>query len=128
MKHVAFFGDGKHTFALPHPMMIELEHKAGVGIGALCTRVFNRHFTITDLVETIRLALIGGGKTPADAEQLVAAYARSRPLAEIYPLAVAILEVAYLGNSSEPAKAPEPKPVEPDQANTDDIPVEIIHG
>ena len=49
------------------------------------------------MLETIRLALIGGGETPAVAASLVATYAAPRPIMEPYGLAVSILEVAMMG-------------------------------
>jgi hypothetical protein len=105
MTHVAFFGDGEHAFALPADLIIELERKTGAGIGTLCKRVFAGQFALGDLIETIRLGLIGGGTTPADAAALVNIYAKGRPLAENFPLAVAILERAYFG---EPANEDAP--------------------
>ncbi len=98
--HIEFFGDRERSFTLPTDLIIELERKTGAGIGMLCKRVFAGQFTLGYLFETIRLGLIGGGTTPADAAALVNTYAMGRPLAEIFPLAVAILERAYFG---EPA-------------------------
>lgn len=97
MKHVAFFGDGEKTFALTPVEIIELERVTGAGIGALCQKVFAGYFAHKDLIETIRLGLIGGGTSPKDAAALVAAYAVARPLAETQPLAVSILEVLWTG-------------------------------
>lgn len=54
------------------------------------------------MVETIRLGLIGGGAKPEDAAALVGTYAASRPLAETYPLAVAILECVWFGTPVQP--------------------------
>lgn len=96
--HTAFFGDAERMFALTDRIVRELERKTGVGIGGLCKRVFAGHFAHADLVDTIRLALIGGGTNPAEATALVDAYAIDRPFAEIFPLAVAILETAYFGS------------------------------
>lgn len=62
--HTAFFGDAEYAFRLSPALIIELEHKTGAGIGALCTRIFNRQFTQSDIHETIRLSLIGGGLPP----------------------------------------------------------------
>jgi len=123
MKHVAFFGDGERTFALPAPQIIELERKTGVGIGTLCKRVFAQHFAHADVVETIRLGLIGGGAKPEEAEALIAAYARSRPFAETYPLAVAILEVVYFGNASVAEKE-----VTADKLSAATVTAEAAHG
>lgn len=92
-----FFGDRERAFSLPPELIVELERVTGDGIGGLCRRLFAGEFRHAHIAETIRLALIGGGETPQRAAELVAAYAKPRPLAETYPLAVAILETMYFG-------------------------------
>lgn len=105
MNHKAFFGDAERTFRLTPKLIVELERKTGVGIGALITRVVGRQFTHADLSETIRLGLIGGGTSPGEAEALVLTYASSRPLAETYPLALAILMALWSGASDDEKSA-----------------------
>lgn len=102
--HRAFFGDAEYDFRITPPLVIELEHKAGVGIGALCSRVFARQFAQADIHETIRLALIGGGTAPERAASLIAAYATDRPISETYPLAVAILDDLWFGQPKHEAQ------------------------
>lgn len=92
MMHTAFFGDGEHSFALTDDMITELERLADLGIGALYLRCVNMQFTLSDLVEVIRLGLIGGGTTPEQAARLTDTYGRNRPIDELYPLAVDILD------------------------------------
>ena len=101
--HRAFFGDAEYDFRLTVPMILELERGTGVGVGALCNRIFNRDFAHSDLTETIKLALIGGGTAPERAASLVAAYAIGRPLSEIYPLAAAIADALWFGEQKEAA-------------------------
>ncbi|MCB1379228.1 MAG: gene transfer agent family protein [Alphaproteobacteria bacterium] len=96
-KHVQFFGDQERSFALTPELVLELERITGSGIGGLCQRLFRSDFKLADISATIRLGLIGGGASPEDAAGLVAAYAQSRPLAETFPLAVAILETLWFG-------------------------------
>jgi hypothetical protein len=95
--HRAFFGDAEYDFRVTPTLVIELEHKTGAGIGSLCSRVFAKQFALSDIHETIRLALIGGGTSPERAATLIASYATDRPLSEIYPLAVAILDDLWFG-------------------------------
>lgn len=103
--HHAFFGDGEEReFVLTVPMVVELERKSGVGIGALCQRLFQNQFSHADISETIRLALIGGGTSPKEADALIAAYATNRPLMETYPLAVSILEALMFGSAKPKEK------------------------
>lgn len=99
----AFFGDAEYDFRITSPLVIELEHKISAGIGSLCSRVFAKQFALSDIHETIRIALIGGGIAPERAAKLIASYAIDRPLSEIYPLAVAILEDLWFGQPNHEA-------------------------
>jgi hypothetical protein len=103
-KHSAFFGDGEKTFALPVELVTELERVTGTGIGGLCRRLFAGDFSYREILETIRLGLIGGGATPQIAAALVHAYGDNRPLTETYPLAVSILETLYFGRANSAGK------------------------
>ena len=101
MKHNAFFGDGEKTFALTDPMIAELERLTGSGIGAFYQRVIRMDFRLADLVEVIRLGLIGAEMHPEQAATLTNTYARNRPIAEIFPLAIDILECRWTGTSTD---------------------------
>lgn len=101
--HRAFFGDAEYNFRITPSLVIELEHKTGVGIGALCSRVFAKQFAQSDIHETIRLALIGGGAAPERAASMVASYVVDHPLSESYPLAVAILDDLWFGQPNQEA-------------------------
>ncbi|RCW85431.1 gene transfer agent family protein [Phyllobacterium bourgognense] len=99
MTHKAFFGDKARTFALTPELIIELERKTGTGIAAFVARFMRvpMAFHFNDIVETIRLGLIGGGTSPEEAQSLVNAYVTPRPIAETLSLAIAILEAAWFG-------------------------------
>lgn len=99
--HHAFLGDAEYPFRLTAKMTLELEKTTGVGVGALCTRVFNKQFAHSDISETLRLSLIGAGMAPERAASLVATYAIDRPLIETYPIAVAVLELRWFGKPHE---------------------------
>ncbi len=105
MTHKAFFGDRERAFVLTPELIMELERKTGTGIAAFCNRVFRAQFHFADILETIRLGLIGGGTTPSDAEALVDAYAKPRPIVETLPLAITVLETVWFG-SPTPALEP----------------------
>ncbi|PVA06119.1 gene transfer agent family protein [Thalassorhabdomicrobium marinisediminis] len=104
--HTGFFGDTEHTFALTDAMILELERLAGVGIGALYNRAISMQFSNADIVQTIRLGLIGGGMVPEQAKTLTDTYAVDRPMAETFPLALDILDARWSGN---PTLEPETK-------------------
>ena len=95
--HTAFFGEGDHAFTLTDSMILELERITGQGIGTLYQRAAAMQFAASDLVEIIRLGLIGAGMVPQQAMQLTDTYARNRPLAETYPLALDILDARWNG-------------------------------
>lgn len=99
MKHTAYFGDATYTFALNDSMILELENKTGLGIGGLYLRVINSQFHVADIVEIIRLGLIGGGTSPVLAQHLVDTYAKDRPFDETFPLALDILDARWNGKA-----------------------------
>lgn len=105
MKHTAFFGDGVKTFALPTEQILELERKIGAGVGAVYARVMTAQFQFDDIMEVIRLGLIGGGTSPQEAQALVDAYARPTPVIESFQLAADILEARWSG-AVEPIAPP----------------------
>lgn len=95
--HRAFFGDGEKTFALPVDLIIELERKAGCGIGALARRFFNAEFHFSDLTEVARLGLVGGGTDPEDAAALVNLYAPRMSVTALYELTAPLIELVMFG-------------------------------
>jgi hypothetical protein len=117
------WADGEYLFRLPAGQIAELQTKCGTGIGKIYSRlwsgrVLNRDgsvsfnpleaaFQYEDIVETIRLGLIGGGKgmvndtpvevNPAKAMQLIRNYVHPRPLLENWQVAAAILSAFVQG-------------------------------
>lgn len=139
------FADGEYTFALRLPQLAELQDKRGVGIFALYGRVLAGRANIDgmvvaspkhgqayaeDLLDTIRLALIGGGEGMVDEQPVQVSAARAKqlvdrycypaaPLREAWALAAAILSALVKGYDppkAAPAEVPEPEArAEPDQ-------------
>lgn len=95
------------TFRLAIAQIAELEEKCGLGIAALHRRVASGDWYARDLVETIRLGLIGGGALPVPALKLVARYVEARPLMESVPVATLILVAALIGVPDDPLAAGE---------------------
>jgi len=99
-----FYGDSERDFDLSKLDLVhELERKTGAGIGALFRRVIAGQFHVADIAETIRLALIGGGTAPQEADALVKAYLTNPSLAPSHVLAVSILDRLYSGPAEDEA-------------------------
>ena len=112
----AFLGDGERAFALTDDMVLELERITGQGIGRTFADMTAMRFAFPHVAETIRLALIGGGTSPAEAMRLSDTWVRNRPLAETFPVALAILEARWNGAEPEPEpEAPAPAAEAPQQ-------------
>lgn len=116
------FADGEYTFALPLVQINELQRKCGIGIGGLYGRVTKgvqvidskavlipglAEFYALDLIETIRHALIGGGKgvvngeavvvAPTDANRLIETYVLGQPMQTAWDIAATVLSVCLMG-------------------------------
>jgi hypothetical protein len=136
------FADGDYLFALKLPQLAELQDKCGAGIFAIYGRVLKGRFVLgeeivgmahegeayaSDLYETIRLGLIGGGKGMVDgkevevsalrARQLVETYVHPAPLREAWSIAAAILTVKIEGYDPGPNVEPAEKPASPPQGS-----------
>lgn len=101
-----FVGDADHDLALTPPMIVELERLIGRGIGGIFRRLAANEFAFAEVVETIRLALVGGGMEPQRAAEIVETYVRPRPLAETFPTALSIMEAAWFGPKPSEGTAP----------------------
>lgn len=102
--HRAYFGEGEHDFRLSPPLIEELERVLNAGIGTIVMRFMQGHFALRDLVEIIRLALIGGGMPDNQAQLLAGTYVAAQPLVASQILAADIL--GALWNGAEPTIDP----------------------
>lgn len=93
------WGDGDQVFNIAKiKECLELEEKCGdCGIFEIFNRITEGKARLNDIRETIRLGLIGGGKTPVQALVLVKRYVDDRPLIESLPVARTILMAALVG-------------------------------
>ena len=92
------WGDGDHVFNIAKlGLVLELEEKCGCGVYEVFTRIRENRWRLHDIRETVRLALIGGGKTPAEALGLVKRYVDERPWQENIHVALAVLMAAIVG-------------------------------
>lgn len=105
------WGDGIYSFRLTMKGIIELEQKCNAPIATIICRISENEFYASDIRETIRLGLIGGGMEPAHAVRLVTRYVDNLdefPLATNLTHARMILLAAFIGFQTSPlARAPE---------------------
>jgi hypothetical protein len=107
------WADGTYTFRLSVKGIIELEEKCGAPFGQIFTRLTTGLFAVNDVVETIRIGLIGGGMKPTEAKKLIDRYAM--PVGDNQHLARAIImgamfgfEVSPLGNQKAATETESP--------------------
>lgn len=95
------WADGTHTFRLAWGQLGELQDKCDAGPYVVLQRLVSGTWKIQDIAETIRLGLIGGGKTPVEALKLVRTYVEQRPPMESLLTAQAVLSAAVVGAPEE---------------------------
>ncbi|GBU17218.1 MULTISPECIES: gene transfer agent family protein [Methylobacterium] len=97
-------GGQRRKFQLSVGAIGELERRCNAGIGLILVRLSAHHFYAVDVLEPIRLGLVGGGLTPAEAEALMRFNVFERPLAEHIGLAARIVQASVSG-VPEPGKS-----------------------
>lgn len=95
------WADGTYTFCLKIGQLRELQEKTNVGPLTLFNRLAQGDWRVDDTRETIRLGLIGGGKSPLESLDLVRRYVDERPLFESVAPAISILSYALFGPNDE---------------------------
>lgn len=110
------WGDGTYVFALKLKQIEELQRLCGAGLGEIAQRLLvERRWRVCDIVETIRLALIGGGLPSVRARELVETYIDGHPLADPRDpanhlmTAQAVITAAYFGVEEAADEPPEGK-------------------
>ncbi|MGY6251759.1 gene transfer agent family protein [Bosea thiooxidans] len=105
------FADGTYGFRLAIGELEELQEKTGIGPYALLRRLLANDWLTTDVRETIRLGLIGGGVEPIAAKKLVERYIDQRSSwVTNAMLAQAIVSAALVGAPEEmPGKGSAPE-------------------
>lgn len=115
IEHRAFFGDGEKLFSFPTRELIEeLERKTGHGVGALFRRFRTSEYSLSDVLQVVRLGLVGGGMAPVEADRLTNVYGVGRPLSEVFAVADGVIAALFFGN------------VETDPADDFDLPQDEI--
>lgn len=81
------FAGRERTFQLRFGEAAELERVCGAGIGAIMVRLATHQFYTSDIRETLRLGLQGGGLSEPEATALIMGNVDTRRLAEYIGLA-----------------------------------------
>lgn len=100
-----FYGDGEYPFHFKTKLVPELERLTGAGFGSIYGRIVRHEFEMGDVVETIRLGLIGGDMAPEKAAALTEVYFGSRPFEQDWLLAIEILSAFYSGPDDQGTKS-----------------------
>lgn len=107
------WADGDYTFRLGWGELELLQESCNAGPYVILNRLYDETWRVGDISHVIRLGLIGGGKKPVEALDLVRRYVERRPPMENIVFAQGILQVALVG-------APEEKVGEPEAANPEE--------
>jgi hypothetical protein len=96
-----FVGEGHFDLCLRIGELISLQEKIGVGPNILATRFLQGEWFVQDVVETVRLALIGGGMPPKEAFDLVNRNITSGYLVDYASIAGQVIYAALAGVEDE---------------------------
>ncbi|QDK32671.1 gene transfer agent family protein [Sphingomonas sp. IC081] len=100
-----FVHDGYFRLALRIGELITLQEKTGVGPYVLANRIVHGEWRVTDITETVRLALIGGGMGEQQAYDLVTRAITPGNLMTYAGLAGEALFAAIMGVDDEQPEA-----------------------
>jgi Phage tail tube protein, GTA-gp10 len=96
------WADGEYHFRLRIKELRELQDKCDAGPAEIMMRLATHRWRVDDILQAIRLGLIGGGMSPTEALVLVSRYVEQRPLAENVVIATEIIAAAVSGDPREP--------------------------
>lgn len=98
------WADGEHKFRLALGQLRELQEKLDAGPEMVFTRLENGSWRVEDILETIRLGLIGGGVESTKARVLVQRYVGAGMLLDNVMPAMQIIAAALIGAPDEAPK------------------------
>lgn len=99
---------GEHDFELKLGELRALQQRCDAGPYFVLQRLSSGRWLVEDVVEPIRLGLIGGGMDRQDADRLVRLHVEEKPLLHAAMTAQAILTVALVGEHDDPVGDEEP--------------------
>lgn len=95
------WADDSYVFRLAWGQLVEMQEKTDAGPYVVLQRLYDGSWRMADIVEPIRLGLIGGGLEPVKALKLVRQYVQERPPVENVLVAQAVLSAALMGAPDE---------------------------
>ena len=105
-KTISWIG-GQHDFVLNIGQLRALQGNCNAGPEAIFLRITTGTWLIDDLIETIRLGLIGGGMSNKEAGPLVVHLFELHGALEFKPVAIEILTNALVGEEDDPVGEPD---------------------
>lgn len=114
------WADGTYSFRLSVRGILELEEKCDAAFAEIFNRIVGSRWKALDIIETIRIGLIGGGTSAAKAMDLVDRY--WQPLSDNVPIARAILAGAMFGFAVAPVGEEKAAPESPDALTPPPLP------
>lgn len=110
-----FVGEGHFILNLKIAELITLQEKTGIGPSALFRRLMNGDWHVQDIIETIRIGLIGGGMSHKDAYDLVGRVVTAGNLMDCQIVAMTALQAALFGPEDDDVQG---EPVAPPESET----------
>lgn len=98
---------GEHPFLLGIGELRALQAKCDAGPMWIMTRLLSGQWMVDDVVETIRLGLIGGGMDQKEARKLVGLHVGDGAYQRNVATAAAILQVSIMGDEDDPVGEPQ---------------------
>jgi hypothetical protein len=92
---------GEHDFMLTIDLLRALQDRCDAGPPHILERLSMRRWMVSDVIETIRLGLEGGGISKEEARKLVRQFVEERPLTESVMTAQAVLMLALFGAADD---------------------------
>lgn len=115
--HLDWVG-GAHTFALPIGQLRKLQQTTDAGPHELLIRMAQGNWRVDDLVEVIRLGLIGGGMTASEAGPLVLRLFEQHPLIDFREVAYRVIGAAVMGVEDDPVGESEGATMPPENGSS----------
>ena len=109
---------GEHPFALRLGELRRLQESCQAGPDEILTRLRKGTWRVDDVIEPIRLGLIGGGMTQSEAGPMVTTIFQQHPIVEFRIAALSIVAHALYGPPDDTPEKPEGATTSPESGNS----------